>query len=82
MPLFTPETPTEVVYEDKSVYKAKGSVWHQKDRRENHIPEGVRALDTDCELGKKQVSGVGVWIWTAPEHHSKRVSVTHFCDNY
>jgi hypothetical protein len=60
MPLFTPETPTEVVYEDKSVYKAKGSVWHQKDRRENHIPEGVRALDTSASWAKSKYRG---WVY-------------------
>ena len=31
---------TEVVYQDKSLFKAKGAVWHQKDRNANHIPAG------------------------------------------
>ncbi|RKU06617.1 hypothetical protein C6501_18530, partial [Candidatus Poribacteria bacterium] len=42
------DTPRDVVFEDKSLYKAQGSVWHQKDRKENHIPEGLRNLDTDA----------------------------------
>ena len=60
MPLFNPETPMEVVYEDKTLYKAKGSVWHQTDRRENYIPEGVRALDTDASWSKSKYRG---WVY-------------------
>ena len=60
MPLLNPETPTEVVYEDKTLYKAKGSIWHQKDRHENHIPEGVRDLDTDASWSKSKYRG---WVY-------------------
>jgi hypothetical protein len=47
------ETTTEVVYEDKSLYKAKGGVWHQKDRKVNHILEGLRALDKGMQVGQQ-----------------------------
>ena len=33
------QTPREVVFEDKSLYKAQGSVWHQKDRKANPSPK-------------------------------------------
>lgn len=36
----------EVVYEDKSLFKAAGPVWHQRDRRNNEIPKGLRGVDT------------------------------------
>ncbi len=39
------DTPRDVVFVDKSLYKAEGSVWHQKDRKEGHIPEGLCPLE-------------------------------------
>ena len=42
------ETPIEVIFEDKSFYKAQGPVWHQKDRKAAHIPEGLRNLTVNC----------------------------------
>ena len=54
------ETTTEVVYEDKSLYKAKGGVWHQKDRSVNHIPKGLRALDTDASGSTSKYCG---WVY-------------------
>ena len=60
MALLNQETPTEVVYEDKTLYKAKGSVWHQTDRCENHIPEGIRDLDTDASWSKSKYRG---WVY-------------------
>ena len=54
------QTPRDVVYEDKSLYKAQGSVWHQKDRKENHIPEGLRALDTDASWSTSKYCG---WVY-------------------
>lgn len=60
MVLFNPEMPTEVVYEDKTVYKAKGSVWHQKERCEAHLPDGIRDLDTDARWSKSKYRG---WVY-------------------
>jgi hypothetical protein len=60
MPLLSTQTATEVVYEDKSLYKAKGSVWHQKHRKMNHIPQGVRALDTDASWSISKYRG---WVY-------------------
>ena len=34
---------------DKSLFKAHGPVWHQSDRKEGRIPEGVRLILTDFE---------------------------------
>ena len=60
------ETSPEVVYEDKSLYKAQGSVWHQKHRKTNHIPEGLRALDASWSTSKYRgwVYGYGLHLTT------------------
>ena len=49
-----------MVYEDKSLYKAKGGVWHQKDRKVNHIPKGLRALDKDASWSTSPYRG---WVY-------------------
>ena len=54
------QTPPEVVYEDKSLYKAKGSVWHEKHRKSGHIPEGLRALDRDASWSTSKYRG---WVY-------------------
>ena len=54
------QTPRDVVHEDKSLYKAQGSVWHQKDRKANHIPEGLRALDKDASWSTSKYRG---WVY-------------------
>lgn len=54
------DTPRDVAFIDKSLYKARGSVWHQKDRKENHIPDGVRNLDTDATWSKSKYRG---WVY-------------------
>ena len=48
------------MFEDKSLYKAQGPVWHQKDRRANHIPEGLRNLDTDATWSTSKYRG---WVY-------------------
>ena len=62
---------TEVVYQDKSLFKAKGTVWHQKDRNANRIPEGVHALDTDASWSKSHyhgwVYGYGLHLTVSPQ---------------
>ena len=54
------ETPPDAVYQDKSLYKAKGSVWHQKDRKANIIPDGLRNLDTDASWSTNKYRG---WVY-------------------
>lgn len=51
---------SETLFEDKSLFKAQGPVWHQKDRREHRIPAGVRNLDTDATWGKSAYHG---WVY-------------------
>ena len=62
---------TEVVYQDKSLFKAKGTVWHQKDRNANRIPAGVHALDTDASWSKSHyhgwVYGYGLHLTVSPQ---------------
>ena len=54
------DTPRDVVFVDKSLYKAQGSVWHQKHRKANHIPEGLRNLDTDASWSTSKYCG---WVY-------------------
>lgn len=50
----------QVVYEDKSLFKAAGPVWHQKDRANNHLPEGLRGVDETATWSK---SGYHGWVY-------------------
>ena len=50
----------EVVYEDKSLFKAAGPVWHQKDRLNNEIPKGLRGVDITAAWSK---SGYHGWVY-------------------
>lgn len=50
----------EVVYEDKSLFKAAGPVWHQKDRLKGHLPKGLRGVDTTAAWSK---SGYHGWVY-------------------
>ena len=72
------EPPPDSVYQDKSLYKAKGSVWHQKDRNANIIPDGLVNLDTDASWSTSKYRGR---VWTSPNNHRKRVS-TFGCGLY
>jgi len=54
------EFQTEVIYEDKSLFKAQGPVWHKKDMQNNHIPENLRNLDTDATWSKSAYHG---WVF-------------------
>jgi hypothetical protein len=56
----TPEMSTRHLNEDKSLFKAKGNVWHQSDRKQGHIPEKLRNLDTDATWSK---SGYHGWVY-------------------
>jgi hypothetical protein len=48
------------VDEDKSLFKARGPVWHQTDREAGVIPEGLRNLDTDASWSKSAYHG---WVY-------------------
>ena len=52
--------PQEVVYEDKSLFKAAGPVWHQKDRLKNQCPKGLRGIDKTATWSK---SGYHGWVY-------------------
>lgn len=56
----TPEMSTRHLNEDKSLFKAKGTVWHQSDRKQGRIPEKLRNLDTDATWSK---SGYHGWVY-------------------
>ena len=47
-------------FEDKSLFKALGPVWHQKDRKAGRIPEGLRHLDQEATWSK---SGYPGWVY-------------------
>ena len=48
------------LYEDKSLFKAQGPVWHQKDRKANRIPKKLRKLDQDASWCKSAYHG---WVY-------------------
>lgn len=48
------------LYEDKSLFKAHGPVWHQADRQAGRIPDKLRHLDTDATWGKSAYHG---WVY-------------------
>ena len=50
----------QVVYEDKSLFKASGPVWHQKDRVKDHLPESLRGVDKTATWSK---SGYHGWVY-------------------
>ena len=50
----------EVVYEDKSLFKAAGPVWHQKDRLNGYLPKGLRGVDKTATWSK---SGYHGWVY-------------------
>jgi len=50
----------EVVYEDKSLFKAAGPVWHQKARRKGQLPKGLRGVDKTATWSK---SGYHGWVY-------------------
>lgn len=54
------ECATHHLYEDKSLFKAQGAVWHQADRQQGHIPDRLRHLDTDATWSKSAYHG---WVY-------------------
>ena len=55
----------QVVYEDKSLFKAAGLVWHQKDRLKDHLPKGLRGVDKTATWSK---SGYHGWVYGHAVH--------------
>ena len=58
--MLSPVFSSHILVEDASLFKALGPVWHQSDRKANHIPEKLRNLDTDASWGK---SGYHGWVY-------------------
>ncbi len=50
----------QVVYEDKSLFRAAGPVWHQKDRLKDHLPKDLRGVDKTATWSK---SGYYGWVY-------------------
>ncbi len=48
------------LFEDKSLFKAHGPVWHQKDRKANRIPDRLCNLDPDATWCKSAYHG---WVY-------------------
>lgn len=55
-----PAFESRALYEDKSLFKAQGPLWHQSDRLAGHIPAGLRHLDTDATWSKSAYHG---WVY-------------------
>lgn len=53
------------LYEDQSLFKACGPVWHQSDREAQRIPHKLRALDIDATWSK---SGYHGWVYGYSVH--------------
>ncbi|NJR12394.1 hypothetical protein HC776_00415 [bacterium] len=53
-------THTRHLYEDKSLFKASGPVWHQADRQQGRIPSKLRHLDVDATWSKSAYHG---WVY-------------------
>ena len=56
---------TEVVYQDKSLFKAKGAVWHQKDRNAH-----IQRVYT--RFFKEPLPWLGLRVWTSSNCFSRR----------
>lgn len=52
-----PDFRSKELFEDKSLFKARGPVWHQKDRQAGHIPDKLRNLDQDASWSKSAYHG-------------------------
>ena len=55
------------LYEDKSLFKAQGPVWHQSDRQAGRIPPGLHHLDTEATWSKSAYHG---WVYGYGVHLS------------
>jgi hypothetical protein len=57
---FLKKSSIKKVSADKMMVKAKGPLWHQKQKRQGIIPQGLRGLDREATWGKSRVDG---WIY-------------------
>ena len=48
------------LFEDKSLFKATGTVWHSKDQKAGIIPDGLRNVDEDATWCKSAYHG---WVY-------------------
>lgn len=55
-----PALESHELYEDKSLFKAQGPVWHQSDGLAGRIPPGIHHLDTEPSWGKSAYHG---WLY-------------------
>ncbi|BCM88436.1 hypothetical protein IAD21_00267 [Abditibacteriota bacterium] len=55
-----PAPPARSYIEDKSLFRASGPVWHQKDRVAGVVPAGLRRLDLDASWSKSAYHG---WVY-------------------
>jgi Transposase DDE domain len=51
---------SDVLVVDGRLFKARGPVWHQRDRERGRVPEKLRNLDQDASWGK---SGYHGWVY-------------------
>ncbi len=51
---------SDVLVVDGSLFKARGPVWHQRDRMQGRVPDKLRNLDQDASWGK---SGYHGWVY-------------------
>lgn len=50
----------DILFEDKSLFKAQGPVWHREDQKKGRIPDGLRNLDMGATWSK---SGYRGWVY-------------------
>jgi hypothetical protein len=63
----SPEFDSRALIEDGSLFKARGPVWHQSDRKVGRVPEKLRNLDTDASWRKSAYHG---WVYGYSLHLS------------
>lgn len=66
-----PACASDVLVMDGSLFKARGPVWHQRDRLAGRVPEKLRNLDQDASWGK---SGYQGWVYGYRLHFTCNVA--------
>jgi hypothetical protein len=62
---------SDVLVVDGSLFKARGAVWHQRDRMQGRVPDKLRNLDQDASWGK---SGYHGWVYGYRLHFTCNLS--------
>ena len=57
---FLEVTSINVVSADKMMVKARGPVWHQKQKKRNIMPKGLRGVDREATWGRSRACG---WVY-------------------